>query len=250
MTNLQKISKLCHFPTKQLRITRMTGEIIKQLDAQLSKKIVLCKYFSVAFNESTDITRVCKLLIFLRQLMNSSPLRKNCLPLPTSAKGSDSYSALVSVVKKYGGFSKCSCIVTDGAKFMTGKNTGLVGLLRKNDVDMPVLHCIIHQEVICSKFVKMNDVVKDVTRIVSLIRGGNRARKFLKELSAECHDILLYSEIHWLSASKTLTAFFAIKKEITEFLENFGKIECDYLKNFEMKNGFALQLSYQTLQNI
>ncbi|KAJ8884480.1 hypothetical protein PR048_016337 [Dryococelus australis] len=89
---------------------------------------------------------------------------------------------------------------------MTGKNTGLVGLLRKND-DVPVLHCIIHQGVPCSKFVKMNDVTKDITRIVNLIRSGNSAQshrklvEFLKEISAKFHDIPLHSEIRWLSAA-------------------------------------------------
>ncbi|KAJ8868248.1 hypothetical protein PR048_029764 [Dryococelus australis] len=95
--------------------------------------------------------------------MNSSPLKKNYkfnVPLPTSAKGSDIYSDLVLVVNYYGGFSKCSCIVTGPAKCMTSKNSGLVGLLRTNDVYVPVLHFIIHQKVICRKFVKINDVIK------------------------------------------------------------------------------------------
>ncbi|KAJ8893093.1 hypothetical protein PR048_005676 [Dryococelus australis] len=81
--------------------------------------------------------------------------------------------------------------------------------------------------------------MKDVTRIVNLIRGGNRTRShrklvaFLKELSAEFHDIPLHSEIRWLSAGKTLTAFFAIRKKIPEFLETAGKIKYDYLEKLQ-----------------
>ncbi|KAJ8890878.1 hypothetical protein PR048_010387 [Dryococelus australis] len=47
----------------------------------------------------------------------------------------------------------------------------------------------------------MNDVMKDVTRIVNLIRDGNRAQihrklvEFLNELSAEFHHVPLHSEI-------------------------------------------------------
>ncbi|KAJ8879269.1 hypothetical protein PR048_019876 [Dryococelus australis] len=161
------------------------------------------------------------------------------VPLPTSVKGSDIYSALVLVVEKYGGFSKCSCILTYDGKCMIDKNTGLVGLLRKNIVDVPILHCIIYQEVLCSKFVKMNNVMKDVTRIVNLIRGGNRAQshrklvEFLKELCTEFHEIPLHSEIRWLSSGKTVTAFFPIRKEITEFLETAKKIEYDYLEELQ-----------------
>ena len=36
-------------------------------------------------------------------------------------------------------------VVTDGAKAMTGNNTGLVGLLKKNIVNCVTLHFIIHQ---------------------------------------------------------------------------------------------------------
>ncbi|KAJ8889607.1 hypothetical protein PR048_009107 [Dryococelus australis] len=147
--------------------------------------------------------------------MNSSPLKKNFffVPLPASARGSDIYSALVSVVEKCCRFSKYSFIVTGGAKCMTSKNTGLVGLLRKNDVSVPVLHCSFHQKVLCSILVKMNDMMKDVTRIATLIRCGNRAQmEFPKELSAEFHDIPGHSEIRWLSANINLTAFFCYQK--------------------------------------
>ncbi|KAJ8889583.1 hypothetical protein PR048_009083 [Dryococelus australis] len=199
-------------------VSRKTAEISKQLDAQLSKEIVQSKYFSVALDESADIIDVCQLLIFVKTVDEQFSVKEellNLVQLHTSAKGSDIYSALVSVVEKCGRFSKCSCLVTDSAKCMTSKNTGLVGLLRKNYVNMPVLHCIFHQAVLCSKLVKMNDVMKDVTRIVKLIRSDNRAQmEFLKELSAEFHDIPLHSEIRWLSAGTTLTAFFLSEKEL------------------------------------
>ncbi|KAJ8869835.1 hypothetical protein PR048_028844 [Dryococelus australis] len=151
-------------------VSKKTAEISKQLDAQLSTEIAQRKYFSVVLDESTDITYVCQLCQFL-------PVRKAHI-----------YSARVLVVEKYGGFSKCSCIVTDNAKSMTDKNTGLVWLLRQND-DVPVLHCIIHHNVLCRKFVKMNNVMKD-----------SSTPQELNEISAEFHDIPLHSEIRWLSA--------------------------------------------------
>ncbi|KAJ8871396.1 hypothetical protein PR048_027713, partial [Dryococelus australis] len=120
-----------------------TSEISKRLDEN--------KYFSVALDESTDMTEVCQLIIIVKTVEEQLSIKEelfDLVPLPTSAKGSDIYSGLVSVVEKCGGFSKCSCIVTDSAKCMPGKYTGLVGLLRKNYVDVPVLHCIIHQEVL------------------------------------------------------------------------------------------------------
>ncbi|KAJ8871536.1 hypothetical protein PR048_027859 [Dryococelus australis] len=178
-------------------VSRRTAEISKQLDAQLSKEIAQRKYFSVVLDESTDITDVCQLLIFVKTVDEQFSIKEELLelvPLPISWKGSNIYSAPVN-----GRFSKCLCIVTEGAKCMTGKNTGLVRLLRKNDVNMPVLHCIIHQNVLCSG---------------NRTQSHRKSLEFLKELSVEFHDIPLHSEICWLRADKTLTAFFGIRKEI------------------------------------
>jgi hypothetical protein len=72
-------------------------------------------------------------------------------PLTGCTRGSDIYAALELVVNEYGGYEKCSCIVTDGVKAMTGNKVGLVGLLKENDVDYITLHCIIHQEALCSR---------------------------------------------------------------------------------------------------
>ncbi|KAJ8879031.1 hypothetical protein PR048_019637 [Dryococelus australis] len=105
-------------------VSRRTPEISKQLEAQLSKEIAQSKYFFVTLDESTDITDTVDELFSIKELLDVEPL-------PTSAKGSDIYSALVSVIEKYSGFSKCLCTVTYGAKCITGKNTGIVGLLRK-----------------------------------------------------------------------------------------------------------------------
>ncbi|KAJ8896624.1 hypothetical protein PR048_001968 [Dryococelus australis] len=198
-------------------VSRRTAKRSKQLDAQLSKEIEQSKYFSVALDESTDITNFCQLLIFVKTVYEQFSIKEllDLVPLPTSVKGSDIYSVLVCVVDNYCGFSKCSFIVTDSAKCTTGKNTGLVGLLRQCDVNVPVLHCIIHQEVLCRKFVKMNNVMKDVTRISS---NQRKLLEFLKELSAEFLDIPLHSEIRWLIA----------------VLRNcWKKIEYDYLEKLQ-----------------
>jgi hypothetical protein len=86
----------------------------------------------------------------------------------------------VNCVDKYGGFDKCSSIVTDGAKAMV-EQKGFSGLLRKSGVKCPIFHCITHQEALCGKSVQQSNCMKVVVKITNLIRGGNRSlshRKF------------------------------------------------------------------------
>ena len=68
--------------------------------------------------------------------------------------GSNIYAALESVIHDYGGYKKCSYIVTDGAKAMTGNKTGLVGMLKENGINCITLHCIIHQQVLFKRCYK------------------------------------------------------------------------------------------------
>ncbi|KAJ8886214.1 hypothetical protein PR048_012423 [Dryococelus australis] len=85
-------------------VSRRTAEINKQLNAQLIKEIERSKYFSVALDKSTDVTDVSQLLIFVKTVYEQFSIKdelRDLIPLPTSTKGSDTYSALVSVVEKY-----------------------------------------------------------------------------------------------------------------------------------------------------
>jgi hypothetical protein len=75
----------------------------------------------------------------------------NLVSLHGTTKGSDIFEVVHNCVDKYGGFNKCSSIVTDGAKGMVGEQKGFSGLLRKSGAKCPIFHCIIHQEALCGK---------------------------------------------------------------------------------------------------
>ena len=174
-------------------------------------------------DESTDVCEVSQLLIFIRAIDEEL---LQTIPLQGTTKGSDIYSSLVCVVNAYGGFEKCSSVVTDGTRAMVGRKTGLVGLLKSNGVNCPTFHCIIHQEVLCTKTLQMSDIMSGVMGIVNVIRGGNKAQRhrkfvqFLNDMNAKCEDVPLYSKIRWLSAGNTLQHFFALRKEILFFLQD------------------------------
>ncbi|KAJ8880538.1 hypothetical protein PR048_017008 [Dryococelus australis] len=201
-----------------------SDEIIKQYaikmaksfgDDKLAKKFRNCVTFPPnRFEKDCRNKQTTRCTTFDEQFSIKEELL-DLVSIRTSAKGSDIYSALVLVIDKWGRIFQ-------------------MFVHRKNAVDVPVLHCIIHQEVLYGKFFKMNDVMKNVTRIVvTELKVTRKLVEFLKELSAEFHDTLLHSKIRWLIARKTLTSFFAIRKEITEFLETAGKIGYEYLEKLQ-----------------
>ena len=96
-------------------------------------------------------------------------------PLTGGTKGFDIYEALNYVVSDFESFIKRSCIATDGAKAMVESQNGLVGLLRKNKINCVALHCILHQEALRGKILKMMNVMQSVIKMVNLIRSGQKA---------------------------------------------------------------------------
>jgi hypothetical protein len=116
-------------------------------------------YFSLCLDNSTDQTDVSQLLIFVRVIQSDFSTHKellNLVSLRGTIKGSDIFELVCNCVDKYGGFDKCSSVVTDGVKAMAEEQKGFSGLLRKSGIKYPIFHCIIHQEALCGKSVQQS----------------------------------------------------------------------------------------------
>ena len=133
-------------------IARRVSDLGKHVSSKQKSVVENCIYFSLALDESTDISDTSELLIFMRNIdenfTEQEELVKVC-SLNEDTTGSNIYAALESVIDDRRGYEKGSCIVADGAKAMTGSKTGLVGLLKKNGVNCITLHLIIHQQALC-----------------------------------------------------------------------------------------------------
>ncbi|XP_018117922.1 general transcription factor II-I repeat domain-containing protein 2 [Xenopus laevis] len=103
--------------TINLHITDKQQDIVKS-----------APYFSIALDESTDITDICQLIIFICSVDQEFHISEELLeivPLHGSTRGEDIYNAVKATVTKFVGFNRCTCIVTEGARAMVGKTQGL-----------------------------------------------------------------------------------------------------------------------------
>ncbi|XP_076298590.1 general transcription factor II-I repeat domain-containing protein 2B-like [Lasioglossum baleicum] len=224
------------------------GEFVKRCAIEMAKafgdEIAAKKYEAVPLSrhESTDVVDISQLCIFVRSIDDKFQITEELLevvPLIEMTQGKDIFAAFYKTVEEYGGFSKCTAIVTGGAREMVGQEKGLRGLLRKHGINCPTFHCIIHQEALCGKIISVGPTMKIVTKIVNTIRGGNKSlshrkfRLFLESVDAIYNDLSLYCEVRWLSAGKTLERFFALRKEILEFLQTNSKLDEDIIKKMD-----------------
>ncbi|XP_050508081.1 protein ZBED8-like [Diabrotica virgifera virgifera] len=121
-------------------VTRRIEIMCKDLESQVKSDIMKCVYFSLQFDESTDMTDTAQLCIFIRMVFSDMPCKEDLLtmlPLKEKTRGEDIYNVFINFVEQYGlPIYKLVCITTDGAPSMTGVNNGFVALCRANE-DFP-----------------------------------------------------------------------------------------------------------------
>ena len=125
-------------------------------------------------------------------------------------------------------------VTTDGAPSMIGREKGFVALLEKERINsgsstmkLVKVHCIIHQENLCSKSLRMQSVMEIVVKTVNFIRARGlnhrQFRKLLDEMDSQYGDLLYYTEERWLSGGAMLRRFYELREEVFHFIEEKGK---------------------------
>lgn len=201
----------------------------KNLNEQLQKDIVLCVAFSLQFDESTDITDTAQLLVFIRMVFKDFSTKEELLSmisLKGKTRGIDiftEFKAYICEIKLP--LYKLVSMTTDGAPAMTGIHNGFISLCHK-DEDFPDFisyHCIIHQQVLASKRLNTKHVMDISFKIVNSIKGKALQRRLFKQqLDENEPELVLHTDVRWLSRSKFLQRFRDLLDEIIKFLEERG----------------------------
>ena len=191
----------------------MSGNLAEQLDRDLVKS----RWFSIQSNEFVDSSGTAQTLLFIRMVFEDFSTKDELLtllPFKTTMRGVDIYNAVKEFfVQKKVALEKLVAVTMDGALAMIGRHAGFIAHC-KGDPDFPKLlhyHCIIHQQALCAKVIcfehVMTAVVKIINSICSKAKQHRIFKELLEEMSAEYGDLLLHTEIRWLSRGR-FTSFF------------------------------------------
>lgn len=153
------LQEAASIPLSQRTVKSRINDIASSLENKLKYLLDSCSYFSLCIDESTDNRHVNQLSIFTRIVQNDFSYVEELLdlvPLHGTTTGSDIFKAVSQTLEKFNtDFSKCSAVVTDVAKAIPDSKNRFFGQVKQRGLKFPVIHYIIHQEVLCGKVVKL-----------------------------------------------------------------------------------------------
>lgn len=207
-------------------VTRRSEMMGDNVRTQLKRDIDKCVFFSLQFDESTDVIDTSQLCIFIRMVFENMSTKEELLkiiPMKGKTRGEDVYRAFKDFIRDSNlPIFKLVSMTTDGAPSMTGRTNGFIALCHQ-DKDFPDFlsyHCIIHQQALCGKILNMDQVMDISMKIVQSIRARSLQRRlFRSQLEDSEHtELLLHCDVRWLSRGKFLQRFRDLKDEIKTFL--------------------------------
>lgn len=154
-------------------------DLSRDLNRQLKDKVRSFTALFIALDESTNISDVAQLGIFICSVYESLSVTKEfveLVPMTNTTTSNDIYSSLICALDRLEvDWSRAVSVATYGAPSMVGKKAGVVTKLKeKIQKENPTqkfsnFHCILHQEVLCSKSLKIDNIVSVVIkRLISV----------------------------------------------------------------------------------
>ncbi|XP_068089524.1 general transcription factor II-I repeat domain-containing protein 2-like [Hyperolius riggenbachi] len=232
----EKKSEIEAVSLSRMTITRRVEDLGSDLQLQLKKKASQFVMFSIAADESTDVSDTAQLLVFIRGVTPMFEITEELAAMKSmhgTTTGEDLFREVSEVINDLAlDWSKLVGVTTDGAKSMVGRHNGLVARVSQKVIESngsrPLgLHCIIHQQNLCGKQLNLEHVMKVVVHSVNFIRShalNHRTfRKLLDEMESEHEDVIYHSEVRWLSRGRVLKRFFELRHEINIFMTGKSK---------------------------
>ncbi|XP_065147064.1 SCAN domain-containing protein 3-like [Paramisgurnus dabryanus] len=221
--------KVRQIPLSSTTTTRRAELLSEDVQSQLDSAIQSAPCIALAADESTDVSDNAQLLVYVRFYNEETKTFVEDIlgvtALKTHTRGEDIYLAIKEMLtQRRIDVKNVVSITTDGAPSMMGREKGAVSRLKEDNPELLSYHCIIHLSVLCSTLSEHHaEVMNTITKLVNFLRASSAhqhrlLREFLAEVDAPANDLLLHSNVRWLSKGKVLARFWKIRNEIKDFL--------------------------------
>lgn len=150
-----------------------------------------------------------------------------CQSLQTRTTAEHIFQLLNAFVQENGlDWKKCVGVCTDGARAMTGRRSGVAARICELAPEMRWTHCSIHREALAVKKVpeELKSVLDSAVKGVNFIKAQPMHSRLFHVLCDEMGSghvqLLLHTEVRWLSRGKVLLRLFKLHGEVQMFLKD------------------------------
>ncbi|GFV51052.1 protein ZBED8 [Trichonephila clavipes] len=147
--------------------------------------------------------------------------------LTTDTKGGSIFNVLKEYFMKNSiPLSNIISVATDGVPAMDGHYRGFIGHLKQNVPGVLAIHCVIHRQHLVAENLKdrLHESLQFVINTTHRIRSNALNTRLFAQLCEEndehFHQLLLHTDVHWLSKGLCLTRFLTL----LEFLDSKDSI--------------------------
>jgi hypothetical protein len=134
----------------------------------------------------------------------------------------------------------------DGVRALTDRRSGVVSKIKEVALDMNWVHCFIRREAFALKGMppEFKTVLDSAVKLVNYIKArplnNGLFSLFCDEMASEYAQLLLHSEIHWLSRVKVLAKLFQLRHEVSLFVNEHNSDSASLIAD----EAWLLALSY------
>ncbi|XP_071519142.1 protein FAM200B-like [Panulirus ornatus] len=118
----------------------------------------------------------------------------------------------------------CLAVCTDGASSMMGSHVGFVTRTERENPDVIMSHCFLHENLASQRlqpkhYVVLNDVIQVVNVIKARALNSRIFHKMCEEMGSHHLHLLFHSDVRWLSRGRVLELVIERKIEREVFLQ-------------------------------
>ena len=153
-----------------------------------------------------------------------------CRPLEATTKADDVMAYMSSFFEEAKfPWNKHVGVCTDGAPAMLGSRSGFITQVKQKNPEVVGTHCMIHREALASKTLpaRLRATLTEVIKVVNYVKGSALNTRLFRQLCSHfdstSYDLLLYTQVRWLSKGNMLERVLELRYELETFLDGQEK---------------------------
>ncbi|XP_072391924.1 zinc finger BED domain-containing protein 5-like [Diabrotica undecimpunctata] len=185
-------------------------------------------FFSIQLDESTDVTNYAQLMVYVRYIHENKTIKKDylfCEPLSTRTTADEIFNKLDEFFTENGlDWMNCVGFCSDGARAMIGRFGGVDTKVKSVAKNCTFMHCSIYRQALAVKRMpeQFKNVLQDAIKVVNFIKSRALNSRLFSNLCCEMGSnhiqLLLHTEIRWISRGKMLNRLSQLRSEVQLFL--------------------------------